>query len=246
MHGSILHGNQIINNQYTRLWPTTYFGYSSGVGIAIHEHPKHDLKTTNSSEFRIGVVGMGVASIAALATRNDVIRFYEINPWVVKLSNKYFTYLQDTLARWEIVLGDARISMEQELAMDNKQNFDVLIVDAFNGDAIPVHLLTIESFKIYWQHLNEDGILAVHISNRYLELLPVVKQAADFLNQSIIVIETPDDNDTSALAAKWVLMTNNNEFLQRENVVIKSSSNIATKNISMWTDDYSNLFSVFK
>ena len=245
-NGTILHGNQMINAQYTRLWPTTYYGYKSGIGIAIHEHPKHLLKTNSNNEFRIGVVGMGVATISALATHNDVIRFYEINPSVVEFSKKYFTYLQDTLARWEIVLGDARISMEQELDIENKQNFDVLAIDAFSGDSIPTHLLTIESFKVYWQHLNEDGILAIHISNLHVDLRPVVRQAAAALNKSMILIKNIANYETSAETSVWVLMTNNNDFLQRDDVVINSSNDTIIKNVALWTDDYSNLFSVLK
>src|SRR5262249_30766076 len=127
---------------------------------------------------RIGVVGLGTGTIAAYGEDKDYFRFYEINPEVVRFAARYFTYLKDCPAQIEIIEGDARLSMERELASGQAQQFDILAIDAFTGDAIPVHLLTSECFSVYWYHLKKDGILAVHVSSRYFELAPVVRASA--------------------------------------------------------------------
>lgn len=246
MHGAILHGSQRINDQVTRHWPTTYYGWDSGIGVAIDKHPRYYFAEENNGDFHVGVVGMGVATIAALCQRGDRIRFYDINSSVAEYALKYFSFLEDTQAEWHLVMGDARIAMEQEILAGNIQDFDVLAVDAFSGDAIPVHLLVIESFKIYWQHLKPDGILAIHISNRYLDLYPVVKKAAQYLNKELIVIRNADQPEMSTRKATWVLMTDNQEFLGQEDVILHTVADMTERDVDLWTDDYSNLLSVLR
>ena len=248
LSGSIIHGSQRFDDEAIKRWPTTYFGWNSGIAVAINEHPRYKNRTDETQKFHVGAVGMGTATIAALVGQNDVIRFYEINPKVEEYANKYFTYIKDTLAEWQLVIGDARVSMEQELIIGDRQQFDVLAIDAFSGDAIPVHLLTIESFQLYWQHLKEDGILAVHISNRHLDLYPVVKEAAQFLNKNHIVIDSFPQDEMSIDEARWVLITNNYDFIQREKVRLrlKQTKDLSTREITLWTDDYSNLIDVLQ
>src|SRR5205807_9355570 len=139
---------------------------------------------------RVGVVGLGAGTLAAYGRTGDVFRFYDINSDVVELARSEFTFLKDSRAKVEVALGDARLSLEREPA----QNFDVLALDAFSSDAIPVHLLTVEAFKTYLRHLKPDGVLAVHISNRYLDLVPVVQQAARHLS-----LEVRSEEHTSEL-----------------------------------------------
>src|SRR5262249_15710017 len=148
-----------------RAWPTTYYGLESGVGLALLDARAH-------GPVRVGVVGLGAGTLASYRRPGDLYRFYDINPKVVELARTGFSFLKDSKARVEVQLGDARLSLERE----PKWDFDVLVLDAFSSDAIPVHLLTVEAFRAYLRQLRTGGILAVHISNRYLDLVPVVQQ----------------------------------------------------------------------
>ena len=152
VHGTITHGLQYMAKERRRLH-TTYYGSASGVGIAI--------ENTRHSAQRVGMIGLGTGTIASYGRAGDYYRIYEINPLVLEVARREFTYLLDCPAKVDVVLGDARLSLEREPS----QQFDVLAVDAFSGDAIPVHLLTLETFRLYFRHLRPDGILAVHVSN---------------------------------------------------------------------------------
>lgn len=242
MHGAILHGNQVTNDEKTRRWPTTYYSGDSGIGLAISTHPKHG---RTDREFHIGVIGVGVGTISSLAGEQDNMRFYEINPEVTRISQQYFSFLKDSKANWQVIHGDARISMEQELDSGNAQHFDILVVDAFSSDAIPVHLLTLESFSLYLQHLRDDGILAMHISNRHLDLAPVVSAAARHYDLKAVIIEDAGDESRATQHSRWMLLSNNQEFLNNEDIaprVIPSGQTI--KPTRPWTDNYSNLLAV--
>lgn len=244
MNGAILHGNQVRNDMNTRRWPTTYFGWNSGIGLAIKEHPDHGER---DREFRIGVVGMGIGTIAALCSKHDTLRFYEINPKVIEVSGKYFSFLQDSPASWQVVEGDARISLERELKSGEQNQFHILAIDAFSGDAIPVHLLTLEAFSLYQEHLREDGILAVHISNRHLDLTPVVMLAAEHLGKETVVIEDSGDVRRSTQKSLWVLLTNNEAFLNKTEVIARSLQHQQKiSGVKPWTDNYSNLIGALK
>lgn len=232
-HGTTIHGLQLLA-QADETQPTTYFCNDSGVGQAL------DLTKTRVRR-NIGIVGLGAGTLAAYGREGDLIRFYEINPLVVELARSEFSYLSGTKARIEIVHGDARLSMEGE----SPQQYDVLVVDAFSGDSIPVHLLTTEAFQLYFRHMAVDGILAVHVSNRYLELSPLVGKVASVLGRKGFLIESQADKSRHCTAAQWVLIGNSG--------VLKT----ATKPNSMkplsdgpelapWTDDFSNLFSVLR
>jgi hypothetical protein len=248
MHGRIEHGYQF-KAADKRYWPTSYFGPSSGVGIAIRYHPAR-LRKEGLRNLRVGVVGLGTGTLATYGEENDYIRFYEINPEVLRLSDKYFTYRKDSAAKVDVVLGDARVSMERERAEREPQQFDVLAIDAFSSDAIPVHLLTRECYQTYWYHLKGDGILAVHISSRYFNLSPVVRALADLDQEegmkSLLVAD--DGNPSQATdATRWILVTNNQQFLQAKEV---EEATTAWKDDDpppmLFTDDYSNLLRLLR
>jgi hypothetical protein len=249
MHGRIEHGFQFADPE-KRYWPTSYFGPDSGAGIAILFHPHRHGGGDGGSHLRIGVVGLGAGTIAAYGEQGDYIRFYEINPAVLSFSNKFFTYRRDCSAKVDVVLGDARISMEHERQIGASAQFDVLIIDAFSSDAIPVHLLTQECFRTYLYHLNSDGVLAVHISSRYFDLSSVVRgivrpdQARD-MQALLITSESSEFQGTDA--TRWVLLTRNADFLNSEEVRRYVQPWPADAPPAQpWSDDYSNLFHLLK
>jgi len=251
-HGRISHGSQFADDERRR-WATSYYGPKSGVGLAIA-----GLRGDGTKPQRIGVVGLGTGTIAAYARPGDHYRFYDINPAVLRIAQTWFHYLGDSRARGadvQVVLGDARLSLERE----PPQHFDVLALDAFTSDAIPVHLLTREAFDIYiHRHLRPGGVLAVHISNRYLDLEPVVLAQADYYGYRAVVVESKSDSEKKIDSATWVLLTKNEAFLASQPIreIIDGQANAAeegedprqppTARRVTWTDDYSNLFQVLK
>ena len=249
MHGRIEHGFQFFDKgkQY---WPTSYYGPDSGVGLAITLHPGRGATGYPRQPLRLGVVGLGTGTLATYGMQGDYIRFYEINPDVLRLSNEYFTYRRNSSARIEVVLGDARISMERERKRGESQMFDVLAIDAFSSDAIPVHLLTRECLQTYLYHLKPDGILAVHISNRYFDLSPVVRNMA-LLNaehgMQALWIDAAGNESQGTDATDWVLLTSNEQFLKDPDVekCVHQWGDPAPRAL-LWTDDYTNLFSLLR
>lgn len=245
MHGRIEHGFQFLDKEKS-YWPTSYYGPDSGVGLAITFHPRRLAR----QDLRIGVIGLGTGTLAAYGQVGDYIRFYEINPEVLRLSDQYFTYRKDSQARIEVVLGDARVSLERERQRGESQKFDVLAVDAFSSDAIPVHLLTRECFLTYRYHLKDDGILAIHISNRYFDLSPVVRNI--FLPNSerdmkSLWIDGRGNESQGTDSTDWVLLTTNQQFLADTSIqkLVAPWDDPASPR-RFWTDDYSNLFSLLR
>ncbi|MGE5264336.1 MAG: spermidine synthase [Acidobacteriota bacterium] len=241
--GMTNHGLQYEGNDKRRL-PTTYFTESSGIGLAILNHPRRP------APLRIGVLGLGIGTLAAFGQPGDVIRFYEINPDVIQLAEGkggYFTYVKDSPARVEIVPGDARISLEREWAAGQAQKFDLLVVDTFNGDSIPIHLVTQQALQVYLQHLKPDGILAMHISNLHLDLRPVLWRLADEFHLSANFIETRGEPGRGYLSS-WMLLTQNQVFLQQPGIASRSIPHPANAAavFPLWTDDYSNLFQILR
>ncbi len=263
-NGRISHGNQFADPEKRRE-PTTYYGRKSGVGLAIL-----GLRNGASGPQRVGVVGLGTGTLAAYARKGDYYRFYEINPAVERIAETHFHYLADSRdaeANVAVVLGDARLSMETQ----QPQHFDVLALDAFTSDAIPIHLLTREAFELYLcRHVKPDGVLAVHISNRYLDLEPVVLALADHFGYKAVIVESRSDKDNLIDPATWVLVTRNQGLLAYEPVrqaLAKQEEALAEPGEGdgneedardrarqrrllsrrvLWTDDYSNLFQVLK
>lgn len=232
-HGTINHGEQFLNIARRRL-PTTYYGPNTGIGITIRDKQK-------DHAVRIGVIGLGTGTIAAYGREGDYIRYYEINPLVLRLAHTEFTYLNDCPCKVDVAMGDARLSLERE----PPENFDVLAVDAFSSDSIPVHLLTREAMQLYFRHLKPDGILAVHISNRYLDLQPVVAGETAATGHVARLVDTEDDDSQDVFGATWILVAAPAPGFDRE--ILNDSTEIASrKKVRLWTDDYSNLFQILK
>jgi len=230
-HGTINHGEQILD-PLRRRWPTTYYGPTSGVGLTLR-------KLQESGPIRYGVIGLGTGTLATYARKGDYCRIYDINPLVMDLARTQFTFVPQSPAKVDTVLGDARLSLER----DSPQNFDVIAVDAFSSDSIPIHLLTREAFLVYWRQLKPDGVLAVHVSNRYLALEPVVHLAAESMGKHTAFISSEEDTAADVFTSDWVLVTSRPGFL--ENEPIKSARSEPTRpRIRMWTDDYSNLWQI--
>ena len=241
-HGQIRHGFQF-DDDYWKRQPTTYYGRESGIGLAILNGRQH-AHETDQHALRVGVVGLGTGTIAAYGEPGEYFRFYDINPDVAKLSDTIFTYLKDTPAKTEVVIGDARIVMEREIAAGQNQQFDVLAIDAFSSDAIPVHLLTNECGDIYRQHLRPGGILAIHISNRFLDLNPVSRGMADHLGWQAIRIENGNDNLTGVFSSTWILLTSRKDLITDPDIEEHSEPWLDEDPILHWTDDYSGLWQI--
>jgi SAM-dependent methyltransferase len=235
-HGQIEHGAQSLDPPRSAD-PITYYARNSGVGLA--------LDFFKQPSRHIGVVGLGTGTIAAYAKRGDAVRFYEINPLIVKIANDQFSYLKNARTNGvdvAIRMGDARLS----LANDDSEKFDVLVIDAFSGDAIPVHLLTREAVALYLQRLKPDGVLAIHTSNTYLDLNPVVKLLADDAGIESRLISSDDDVHKLIDAADWMLLTRNQDFLLHlDETTLQDAIDVPPK-LQLWTDDYNNLFQILR
>jgi SAM-dependent methyltransferase len=234
INGPIQHGLQLLSEDRRRE-PTAYYGPNSGVGLTIQ-------LVARQGPLRVGIIGLGVGTVAAYGRAGDHYVFYEINPQVIELANRDFTFLRDSAAEMEILVGDARLSLEGQ----GPQSFDVLAVDAFSGDAIPVHLLTREAFELYVQHLKPGGVLAVHISNSYLNLQPVVERAAVELGKPAVIVRNDDDEANGILRSTWVLVSDRRDFLESEEVRRVGIPLARTSDFPLWTDDYSNLIGILK
>lgn len=231
-HGSVKHGEQFLSSARKRE-PTAYYGATSGVGLAIANTPQAGKK--------VGVIGLGAGTLAVYGQPGDVYRMYELNPDVISLAQSEFSFLADSQARIEMVVGDARLSLERE----SPQMFDVLAVDAFSGDSIPVHLITSEAMDVYLRHMKPGGIVAFHVTNRFLNLAPVVAKIAEAKGLSYAFIH--DENDNPALRnTDWILVSGQASVLQQSAIAGRSSQPTAIAGLRLWTDDFNNLFDVLK
>jgi hypothetical protein len=246
IHGRIQHGFQYLDPDKRRM-ATTYYGPDSGIGVAINNHPRRLASDEGERTLRIGVVGLGCGTLATYGEAGDTIRFYEINPQVVRISDEYFTYRKDSRATLELVLGDARIKMEKERADHHPQEFDVLAVDAFSSDSIPMHLLTKECLTLFKQHLKSDGLLCLHISNSYLNLSGVARGIGEALGYETARIYAASENEIGTNTSTWVILTTNRDFLDSPKVQerIKPWTDSDPPPL-VWTDDYGSLWQVFE
>jgi spermidine synthase len=233
IHGTIDHGEQLTNPTMRRT-PTSYYNPDSGMGRAIRYFEAH-------SPVRIGVVGLGAGVTAAYCRPGDLFRFYEINPLDLNIATTWFTFLNDCPGDHQVYLGDARLSMEAQPS----QQFDVLAVDAFSSDAIPVHLLTREAFVIYFRHLKPGGILAVHVSNRFLDLVPVVARNARDLGKSAMELSSNDESEEYYSSSDWVLVSADATVFRNELFKPATIAKVQP-GLRPWTDDYSNVFRILK
>lgn len=233
LHGAINHGEQWTHPDRRRE-PLTYYCRDSGVGKAL-------LWLDPARPRRVGLLGLGAGTLATYGRPGDYFRFYEINPLVLELARKHFYYLAESRARVEVALGDARLSLERE----PEQHFDLLAVDVFSGDSIPVHLLTREAFALYFRHLKPDGMLAVHVSNKHLDLPPVVERAAREFRKAAWMIDTDEDDEGSCFGSTWVLLASDGKVFEQQ--IFRGGEPAPSRpGLPIWTDDYSNLYRILK
>jgi hypothetical protein len=238
-HGGIKHGRQFADEKKRRI-PTTYYTHNSGVGRALD----YCNAASNGRPLRVGAVGLGVGTLAAYARPGDDYRFYEINPDILRLAEDYFYFLSDCRGKCDVVMGDARLTLERELRDEGSRKYDVLVLDAFSGDFVPAHLLTTEAFKLYGQHMAPDGVIAVHVTNSYLYLTPVVRGLAEEHGWEIVRVYIPSDGKELAYRSDWMLLTRNEKFLRAVKPSPPPEDMQDNFSVPLWTDQYNNLFQI--
>jgi SAM-dependent methyltransferase len=232
-HGTIQHGAQFLWADKQRR-PLTYYGRDSGVGIVLRE-------CLPNAPRRVGVVGLGTGTLAAFGRPGDTFVFYELNPQVITIANSLFWFIRQSPAKVQIVEGDARLSLQRE-----HEPFDLLVLDAFSGDAIPVHLLTREAVALYLRLLKPNGVIAFHVSNHYLALAPVVRQLAQEAGYPAVLVSNHADIDNNISAADWVLVTKNPAVLDNAAIRLHSSPIESLPGLRPWTDNFNNLIEIVR
>lgn len=254
--GTTMHGLQFLGEDLRRL-PTSYFGRATGLGLAL-------ASWRDKSPARIGVIGLGVGTLAAYGRRGDTMRFYEIDPVVLKLAGPdgYFSFVEDSRADVEFVLGDARLSIESEQRRGELQDFDILVLDAFSSDAIPIHLMTREAFARYLDALAPDGLMAVHVSSRHFYLMNLVSRLADEFGAYSLQIKTRSAAGMQSGLSDWVMITRDSDRLIRlemkieqrhralgltpQAILLRRGKEADLTSFPLWTDDYSDLLRVIR
>jgi hypothetical protein len=248
------HGAQLIAPQL-QAYPTTYFSKNSGIGLTLMNYPRGQDSPGASRSMKVGIIGLGVGTLATYGLPGDVFRFYEIDPETIHVAwgrYGYFSFLARSQARIEIVQGDARISLERELANGEPQDYDALVVDAFNGDLVPFHLLTKEAFELYLKHLRgQDSVIAVHVSNRTMDLASVIaKEAEHFHLRAAYVIAPGNQNprvpDGLFLTNHWILLSRTSRVLSLPAISQVSGPIPVRHDVPLWTDDHSNLLQILR
>ncbi|HEX4779187.1 MAG TPA: fused MFS/spermidine synthase [Usitatibacter sp.] len=231
VNGAILHGEQYLSEKYRRS-ATTYYKAGSGIG--------RTLIAFEGKPVRVAVIGLGAGSLAVYGDADDTYRFYDINPAVVRVAHDWFTYLADSPAHVDVVLGDARLS----LAAEPPQGYDVIAVDAFTGDSIPVHLITVEAVSQYLRHLKPNGVIAFHVSNRFLDLKPVLVEIARVQGLEFAYLHEADED--GATTSDWCVLTRDKAFLALPSIAEITEPVVPRRGLRPWTDDFSNLVQVFR
>jgi hypothetical protein len=234
LNGTIEHGAEWFAPQFLGQ-PLTYYAPDSGLGLAMR-------LCCGTGTKRVGVIGLGTGTVAAFGNPGDAVLFYEINPLVERLSRHWFTFLHDSSARVEVILGDARLS----LAAEKPQHFNVIVVDAFSGDAIPVHLLTREALALYRKHLLPGGVIVFHVSNQYINLEPVVASIAEDAGMKAESVHSRGDEQNGYYYADWILVTANETLLSQPEIVNNGFATPLQGNVRLWTDNYSSVFPLLK
>ena len=255
-HGSTLHGTQYVDGPNSKL-ATTYFGKATAVGLALDSREP-------AEQTRVGVIGLGVGTLAAYGRTGDLMRFYEIDPAVINVARDSgdFSYLKDSAAEIEVILRDARISMAEERIRGARQDYDLLIVDAFNSDTVPVHLMTLEMFVHYKAALAPNGVLAFHVSNRHLDLVTLVTRMGMEVELESIRVHTLDATEHFSFGAKWVFLCRDRNQINKlartlkhrhrklgiapERITTNYTRLVDVAHSPVWTDDYSDLYSLLK
>jgi spermidine synthase len=240
VHGRITHGLQF-RSAAQGLWPTTYYGESSGIGLALKHLDRPE------GQRHVGLVGLGTGTLAAYGRAGDRLRIYEINPEVEHIARTHFSYLAETPAEVAVVLGDARLTLERELATGQPQAFDLLALDAFSSDAIPVHLLTLEAMETYLKHLAPGGVIAVHTSNRYLDLQPVVEGLARRLDLKVLTITDDDSEFWWIYGTTWMLLAREKEVLEKDELYERMRApSERVDAVPLWTDERASLLRILR
>ena len=229
--GETVHGMQITLPQYANV-PTTYYSPKSGIGMVL---------TARTSPWRVGVVGLGAGTLAAYGKPGDSFKFYEINPLVEQIANSQFSYLKSSAAATEVAIGDGRLLLSREAP----RQFDLLVLDAFSGDSIPTHLLSIEAFKTYLNVLKPGAVLAVHVSNLFVDLKPVLARAAAELNLSGVAINSDVNGTLGAYASEWVVMSADSNHLNQL-TQFTGTPLVSSPSFHLWTDDYDHILQILK
>jgi SAM-dependent methyltransferase len=235
IHGTINHGEQFVE-EGKRTQPIAYFGPKAGISLA--------LEALRRPGMRVGVVGLGAGTLAAWAKPGDTYRFYEINPQVIELAQREFSYLRDSAAKIELVLGDGRLALEREAP----QGYDLLAADAFSSDSVPMHLMTREALELYLRHVRPGGVVVFNVTNRYLDLAPVVKRLADALGvHARLVSHTPSDAEYGLYSTTdFVLVTTDAKLFERPQLAEVAEEIAVPRKVSVWTDDFNNLLQALR
>jgi hypothetical protein len=235
--GTTSHGSQSLPLSKSPV-PMSYYRPGTGVELVIKE-------LSAESTLQVGIIGLGVGALAAYGQPGDNYTFYELNPLVADFAHRYFSYLDSSKADVNVKLGDARVTLQNELDLKQNNSFDLLVIDAFSGDLIPTHLMTQEAFLLYQQHIKTQGVIALHISNRHLSLLPVIMHHSRNFNMQVMLFETPGNGYEHD--AQWVILTNNSRLTQSPRLIFRQTvmTNDQSQYVS-WTDDYSSLLPILK
>jgi hypothetical protein len=231
-NGGVLHGAQFLDEQKRRQ-PLSYYGRNTGLAKAFAQLPAN-------RPWRIGAVGLGTGTLATYGRPGDNFRIYEIDPQDWQLAARYFTYLADCAGTIDVVIGDARLSLEAELQTGKANQFDLLALDAFSGDAIPVHLLTREAFEVYLHHLRPDGIIAVHVTNRHLDLYPPMARLAEHFGLHLAWFAYRENAD-GELPSDWLLLSR-----RQLNIEGAEPSRAVPPRIRIWTDQDASLLPILR
>jgi hypothetical protein len=237
-NGAIMHGMQVVNDAVRRHTPTTYYGENSGVGLAMAH------LSSSGEPRRVGVIGLGAGTMAAHGRAGDLFRFYEINPHSREIAERDFSFLKDSPGRHEVVMGDARLSMEAELARGEPSRYDLLVIDAFSGDSIPVHLITKEAMDIYRQHIRPGGIIAFHVSNLFLRLEPVVQLLAQDAGMQAVHVRNKRKGPETEAA--WVLLSTDPSLASAPRLQERASPIVPIPGLALWTDASNNLLQILR
>jgi hypothetical protein len=238
-HGGINHGGQLLDKEFLR-YPSTYFSRTSGYGRVFASLPE--------SSRKVGVIGLGAGALAVYARKGDHFRFYEIDPQVAAVALSDFTFLRDAPAQTDVVLGDGRLSLEREAP----QSYDVLAIDAFSGDSIPMHLLTRQAMATYVRHLKPDGVIVFQATNRFVDIAPVVERlAAEFGMSAVLVSDQPEATYASkheywTSSTDQIIVTRNARLLEAEAIRSAAQPLKPRPSFRVWTDDFYNLLTVLK
>jgi hypothetical protein len=236
-HGGILHGEQYLAPDRRRL-PTSYYTVTSGIGRLLGA-----LQAQGTPAMQVGLVGLGAGTLATYGQRGDTYTFFEIDPAIVETARQHFTFLGDSPARVDVVIGDGRLQLQQQPA----SHFHVLAIDAFSGDSIPVHLLTREAVALYASRLRDDGVVALHVSNRYLNLKPVVRRIAEDLGlHTLYINDTEREGDPTHASSDWILLSKSRRVLDLPALRNHAAALPLTDARYLWTDAFSNVVRVLR